>query len=250
MLLLGKILGFLAFPPGVIIVLLGLSLCLFAANRKRAGLILGASTLGFFYLISIQPVSDLLIFPLESRYPPLNEERAQAAAVAVLGGDLLQHSPNYGSRAALGPSSSIRAAYGASVARELMIPLYYSGGAPLESPGAESGATAAGRFWSGLGVDPKTVTLEGRSDDTTQNALFLEALVPPQPLIIVTSAYHMPRSVLAFKKTRLSTIPAPCDYRRQGPPYKILDFLPSPDALDSSYQAFHEYVGLLYYSMK
>jgi uncharacterized SAM-binding protein YcdF (DUF218 family) len=249
MLLLGKILGAFAFPPGLIITLLVLALILVAIGRKRLGLMLGACSLAFFYLISIQPVADLLISPLENAYPPI-ADASRAGAVAVLGGDTQERSPNYQGRAILGPSSAVRAAYGAALARAKGIPLYYSGGAPLEAAGAESGAVAAGRFWDGLGFEHGRIRLEGASNDTTENALYLERMVPPQPLIVVTSAYHMPRSVLAFKKTKLEIMPAPADYRRKGAPYNVLDFLPSVGALDVSYHAIHEYVGLLYYLMK
>jgi len=83
----------------------------------------------------------------------------------------------------------------------------------------EEDATTAARLLTALGVAPERLVLEGKSRDTYENALFTKELVTPGPdekWLLVTSAFHMPRSMALFEKAGFSVIPWPVDYRTSG----------------------------------
>jgi uncharacterized SAM-binding protein YcdF (DUF218 family) len=245
---LGKYLAALAFPPGIILVLLLLSLLLAARGKRKPAIITGSIAAALLYLLSISPIADLLIAPLEDRYASLTGS-PKAGTIVVLGGGSVLHSPEYSGHAALIESGATRAAYGARLSRELTLPIVYSGGAPLRDSGTETEAEAAKRFLTGIGIAPDMILIENKSNDTRENAAFIAGMGLPRPVILVTSAFHMPRSVLAFKKAGMEVIPAPTDFRRNREAYRLIDFMPSAIWLEQSALALHEYIGLVYYML-
>jgi uncharacterized SAM-binding protein YcdF (DUF218 family) len=84
---------------------------------------------------------------------------------------------------------------------------------------ATTEAEAARRFYTGLGVPEHRITLEDRSRNTRENAVFTRDLVKPQPgerWLLVTSAWHMPRSVGIFRRAGMEVIPYPADFTTRG----------------------------------
>ena len=65
--------------------------------------------------------------------------------------------------------------------------------------------------------------------------------------ILVTSAFHMPRSMLSFQKMGMEVVAAPTDYRAKRSALTWADWLPSVSAMETSAAALHEYVGLPFY---
>ncbi|NCI51239.1 YdcF family protein [Sediminibacterium roseum] len=67
------------------------------------------------------------------------------------------------------------------------------------------------------GVHDSAIILETRSRNTYENAVFSKQVSDSmhfkQPLVLVTSAFHMPRSMRCFKKAGLDCIAYPCDYK-------------------------------------
>jgi hypothetical protein len=67
-----------------------------------------------------------------------------------------------------------------------------------------------------------------------------------QKIVLVTSAFHMPRSVLDFADKGLDIVPFPCDYQLSGKmQLSIFSFMPQGFALELSAMALKEYLGLL-----
>ena len=93
---------------------------------------------------------------------------------------------------------------------------------------------------------------EVESRDTWQNAKFSAALLRPAGVtrvLLVTHAWHMRRSVLAFERAGLTVIPAPVR-RDRMPSFELGDFLPTAESWEVSYFALHEWVGLAYYKLR
>ena len=95
------------------------------------------------------------------------------------------------------------------------------------TPGSCSGGNKDGisesevarRLFRGLGLDLNRVTFEDKSHDTFGNAVLTKALMQPKPdetWVLVTSAYHMPRSVGCFRKAGWTVVPYPVDFETPG----------------------------------
>jgi uncharacterized SAM-binding protein YcdF (DUF218 family) len=114
----------------------------------------------------------------------------------------------------------------------------------------EEDATTASRLLTALGVAPERLVLEGKSRDTYENALFSKELVAPKPgerWLLVTSAFHMPRSVALFEKAGFAVIPWPVDYRTSGKEGVGFFTDNTADSLQNTTMAIREWIGLVAY---
>jgi len=268
---LSKIATYILLPPGLFVILLAAAFILAYRKKRKPVLVLVGLTALLMYALSARVVSDLLIIPLENRYQPLSLSAGGVGAagkglaagdlaagdfaqapVVVLGGGSVDRSPEEGMRASLCPEPEKRLVYGLKVARALKRPLIFSGGRVWQGKEIESEADAARAFIarydaaSGSGV---AASYDDLSRTTRENARFAARLSGARSVILVTSAYHMPRAVLSLQKEGLRVLPAPTDYKANRSPYTIADFLPTSAAFEDSYKALHEYLGLIGYSI-
>ena len=73
-------------------------------------------------------------------------------------------------------------------------------------------AEAAERFLAAMGVPSGRTTFEARSRNTSENAMLTRDLVSPKPgerWLLVTSAFHMPRAMGAFRHAGFDVIAWP-----------------------------------------
>jgi uncharacterized SAM-binding protein YcdF (DUF218 family) len=252
---LSKLFTAFLLPPGLFVLLFGLVFLLLLAGRKRAGAVVGLLSLLLVYGLSIQPVADGLLLPLEDGYPPLLEPRlatleAQGALsdaiVVVLGGGSVDRSPEEGLHASLSPDPAKRLDYGIGVAARLHAGLVFTGGSVWRDGRTETEADAARRYVQKHAPSLAAV-YEDRSRTTLENAIETKKLVGPKTVVLVTSAYHMRRSVAVFEKKGMKVIAAPTDYKVNRSGRAMRDFLPSMNALENSFEALHEYFGMLGY---
>jgi uncharacterized SAM-binding protein YcdF (DUF218 family) len=236
-------------PPGCIIAVLAV-ITFFILRRYKIPLALITALL---YLLSIEPVADLLLRPLEDAYPPLpnlsGTHPKKALALVVLGGGTVQGSPETGSGMdTLASDAMKRAVYAFTLRDDFYGPYIFSGGKVFDYD-QESEAATAGRLWTSLGLHRGRFMLETNSRNTWENAKETARFGYKQ-IILVTSAYHMPRSVFCFERNGMTVIPAPTDYKcERGKRYDFFSFMPAMKSLYKSYLALHEYIGLLSYRL-
>lgn len=111
-------------------------------------------------------------------------------------------------------------------------------------------AEAAPRLFEGLGIGRDRLILDNESRNTYENALFSHRLATPQPgetWLLVTSAFHMPRSMGLFRKVGFDVVPWPTDYRTSGT-VGLGFFKDDPNgALLRTTEAMREWTGLVSY---
>jgi uncharacterized SAM-binding protein YcdF (DUF218 family) len=97
-----------------------------------------------------------------------------------------------------------------------------------------------------LGVDPRRIELEERSINTCESARNVAATIRDAPgrWLLVTSAFHLPRSVACFRKAGLEMVPYPAGYESQSNSLVRLGA-----NLRSVNLALHEWIGLLAYRL-
>lgn len=232
------------FPPGSF--LIAMLVLVFYLYRRQCGLakVVSAFTL-VFYLSTISLVSDQLVGFLERKYQP--PSHVSGDVIIMLGGGATLDTPNVDGRGHLSGFAANRLLTCAQLYHELNLPILVSGGKVLETTGSE--ADIAKVILMGLGVPVDKIIVENQSLNTTENAKYTKELVDKhgftQP-ILVTSAFHMQRSVLQFNKINLSVIPYPTDYQSnlefKFQPHQLW---PSANALLDVSLALKEYVGIL-----
>jgi uncharacterized SAM-binding protein YcdF (DUF218 family) len=231
MFFLKKLLSSLFLPPGFFI--LGFLLISFFERKKKFTYYFSMTCALCLYLLSIEPVKDALLTPLENKFPV--PERIDADAIVVLGGG----SYNTG---ILKEDSMKRLLTALTLHKKTHLPIILSGGAE-NLPDAEIMKSLLLDF----GVDKRDILTEVKSRDTLENALYVKNLCDQKnykKLILITSAYHMPRAVELFKREGLDIIPYPTDFKRDMK-YNLYSLLPKMSVLNDSVKALREYLALL-----
>jgi uncharacterized SAM-binding protein YcdF (DUF218 family) len=232
----------LALPPGPSIVLLAFALLARTIRLRAVFLVLG---LGSLYLSSIPVTAGWLRSQLEI-YPPVALEHLAAEAIVVLGADRRHDAPEYGGDT-IGGLGLERLRYAAWLQKKTGLPVLASGGSPQgeKIPEAELMQAVLKEF----GVEVSWI--EGKSNNTYENGLFSSRLlkgVGIGEILLVTTAWHMPRAVEAFERAGMRVIPAPTGAMgAQAGPLEIMDWMPKASALHMSFYALHEMAGRLWY---
>lgn len=246
--IISKVLLYLVLPPSGILILMAIGF-LIVKQRRMAGW--GFIAVGFLLLygLSTDPLVNSLITPLETHHPPLKDKTVHADAIVVLTGGVRDLS-----RLGLGPEPSEtsleRLIEGVKLYRVLRRPLIIAGGTGSlmhsQIPEAEAMARAA----SDLGVLEQDIVLENKSRNTLESARAVRGLLKGDRIILVTSAFHMKRSVALFKKQGFDVVPAPVGYRSEQRPLTCLSFIPRAGNLSSSSFALAEYLSFIWYAMR
>jgi uncharacterized SAM-binding protein YcdF (DUF218 family) len=242
--LLKKTLTVFLVPPGILLVLFVVGM-LFVKKRFRSFL------LGLFvllYLLSIEPTKDLLLLPLENRYPvPSWSELQRVDAIVVLGGGVLENAPDVDGQGALSSDSLARVVAAYRLHTRLRKPIIPSGGAVF---GSKAEAEVSRDTLYRLGVKQEFVLVETKSKDTSENALFVSEICKKRTwnkIALVTSAYHMRRSLMLFGRFFNDIVPCPTDYKTLRRGYGYWSFLPDASSLADTAIAVKEYLGIIYY---
>lgn len=102
-----------------------------------------------------------------------------------------------------------------------------------------------------IGFNPSRVIFEGESRNTYENMEFSKTLVKPgsgEKWVLVTSAFHMPRSAAIFESNGWAVTPYPAGYLTDGQ-YRVY---PSLDVLGNMYKfqvAAREFIGIMAYTL-
>jgi uncharacterized SAM-binding protein YcdF (DUF218 family) len=224
----------LLMPPGIfILIFLVMAIWLWRKNEKRAASIMGAATI-VFYLLSTFWISGLLIGSLENKYSMPKEFNGDC--IVMLGGGALSGTPALDGEGTLSGAAGSRMALVAQLYKMTGFPVIVSGGQVYDDSGNE--AHIASRELMLLGVPEDKILIEDKSLNTRQNAIFTCEIIRSHGWnkpILVTSAFHMDRSVLNFEKEGVEVIPAPADFRTNRPQsFNMNKLRPNADALGDS----------------
>ena len=237
-------------PPGIFILAIVL-VSLVMVHRKRWKLGLANLILGLMlWSLSTVSLANFLIRGLESDYSiPANPS---GDVIILLGGGMIEGVPDLTGTSAPSPSTMGRIITAVRLYRWLGLPIIVTGGR-LYDDSDSAVATIARRFLMDLGVPEQSITVEDRARDTAQNARLTAAICRQQGFskpILLTAAYHLKRSRLAFDAAGMQVTPFPAYFLgSRNIPFSWRHLLPRAGSLQTSAHALHEYLGILYYRM-
>ena len=247
-----KILALITQPLLWVFVLLLLSL-LVLRRWPRAGRRLVGTALAVLVLMAWKPLPEAIIRQLESRYPEMapNAKLEGYVGVVVLGGATesgrtqmahVQPMLNDAAERMTGTVAVLRA--------NPQLRVLFTGGEGALMGVGQSEAERAKMFFDSLGLSGPQVQYESASRNTYENAVLtakLQGVDPTQRWLLVTSAWHMPRSMATFAKAGWNVTAYPVDFRT-GDGSDWLDFSMAGGAVEWQL-ALHELVGLLAYKL-
>jgi len=208
------------------------------------------SSIALLAICGFSPLGDWLLYPLEARFPPWNASRGAPDGIIVLGGSIdAELSEAHGETVVRGAADRIIAA--AELARRYPnARVLFTGGSPnLVSHDARE-ADYAGALFESLGVAKARLMMERRSRNTQENVEFSKAMVQPkngERWLLVTSAFHMPRSVGLFRKAGFNVEPYPVDWRVGGRSELFAFSSFAIEGLSRTEVGLREWLGLIAY---
>jgi uncharacterized SAM-binding protein YcdF (DUF218 family) len=252
MFLLSKLIWLVAQPLSIAFGLAALAAVLAFAGLSRlaGGSALAASLLLFVTLDTT--AGAMALQALENRYPKPAGDPADVSCMIVLGGafDTEVASIRGGmefNQAADRFIEALRLALRFPQSRILV-----SGGDGSFNGTHEGEAQASERFFGAFGVSPDRLVKENTSRTTYENTANTKQMLMDQDLghcLLITSAFHMPRSIGLFEKAGIAVTPWPVDYRTRGDVKPGLDFTqPSLNAQITA-TAAREWMAILGYRM-
>jgi uncharacterized SAM-binding protein YcdF (DUF218 family) len=250
--IISKIFWRLASPDVCLLLVLLVGVCLLYSSREKLGRGLVATTTAIIVLFSLFPVSSMLLIPLENRFPipePLPED---INGVIVLGGAESPKLTQVRGQASLVGSAERLTTFVSLARRFPDAKFVYAGGQGAIGAQEYKAAFTARLFFEQMGLDPDRVMFDSQSRNTLENAQNALKLVKPEKeekWVLITSAWHMPRSVGIFRKLGWEVIPYPVDYKTTGESELTLRFPPRLSTTSAVSNVLYEWIGLTYYRL-
>lgn len=253
MIYLAKILPVFLLPIGVTLILLAAGLL-----ARRPTLIIAAMVV--LYLGSIPLVSRQALKLIEGdAVRELPQAAPSADAIVVLsGGRLLAP----GSAKVSEWCDADRFFGGIELYQAGKAPLivFTGGSAPWEPTAPSEGEMLVG-FARGFGVPAEAAVTTGKVFNTADEAAAVAGLLASRgasgkpsdspAVLLVTSAFHMPRATVQFEAAGLRVAPYPVDFLVSSEKQiTIMDFLPSASALSQTELALREFYGRAFYRIR
>jgi uncharacterized SAM-binding protein YcdF (DUF218 family) len=250
----------LVYPLGVASFLLVLALVMIWRKSRWSAVPIGLS-LAVIWLSGNVWVVNGMLQSLEWRHIPAGE-LPKAEAIVLLGGatrsmayprvnpDLNEHGD--------------RVTYTAQLYKKGKAPIIIISGGRSEwmGSGIPEASDISKMFQKDYDIPATAIIEELISLNTYENAVNVQKIMKERNLkkvLLVTSAFHMPRSVRIFRKLNIDIIPAPSDYlisqNEIDEPFRtpeafILGIIPNTEKLDKFTLALKEYVGTWTYILK
>lgn len=251
-----KLVWSLANPMTVGLVLLILALIFRGRFRKLSALNVRL-VICCFYVLSTSCGAELIGWTLEHEFSQLNPQDCPTAdAIVCLGGGVQKRTRNTTNYPDL--SSSADRVYMSAL-------LWKAGKAPYVITSNNGVTNADDVVLHDLGVRPDAIFSECDATTTEENARFIQRLLDERvkskmdveqrkvSVLLVTSAWHMKRSLYMFQKyaPEIECIPVACDYEvMTKEPLNVRDFIPDPGAFELSCRFLHEWLGILGYHFR
>ncbi len=250
---LSKLLGFFAEPSNLLVVIGIVGVLLLWTRFRRLANGLVTVSLVLIAVAGLSPLGNILILPLEQRFPPWDPSRGPPDGMVVLGG-AIDPQVSAARRVVALNKSAERITVAAELARRYPnARIIYAGGSDALVFDAIPEAPFAVRELEALGVAHDRITAEEQSRNTIENAVFSRLLAQPKPgerWLLITSAYHMPRAIAAFRAVGFPVEAYPVDWRTGGPVDAARMFDTVSAGLARTDVAVHEWVGLLAYRLE
>jgi uncharacterized SAM-binding protein YcdF (DUF218 family) len=242
MIYLHKILPALVSPLGLCLLMVLIGLILNARRWVARGIVI-------LIVCALPATSNMLWRQLEQGHELQDPAQAPtASAIVVLSGML---------RAVQGgddftyewSEAADRYFAGVALALNMRAPkLIFTRGAQPWSAGAPEGEILYARARKDL-VPEGMLDLTPAVENTAQEAKAVAAMLERgAEIILVTSAFHMPRAEALFREAGLEVTPWPVDFRASANKITTMDFIPSAGGLSGTSAALREFLGRAYYA--
>ena len=248
---LSKTLGLLLLPTNFLIGVGVIGAILLVTRFASLGRKLVISAVLLLVICGLSPLGNYLLYPLESRFPPWDASRGGPPDGIIILGASIEADLSAAHGTPVVRSAPDRIITAAALAhRYPNARVVFSGGSANLIANDTREADFASAIFESLGISRSRLIMERASRNTQENAQFSKALVAPKDgerWLLVTSAFHMPRSIGLFRKAGFAVEAYPVDWRvgGRGDLMSLSNII--LDGLGRTEIAVREWIGLMAY---
>jgi len=186
---------------------------LWARRNSKIGPILVTTGVLGLAILGLDPVTEYLLDKTEMEYPAFQGRNQKINHVVVLAGGFVPNN-KHPLTTQLTKHTIVRLVEGIKIHRQFPDAILVVSGKGWVKNHSE--AQAMKEMAVDLGVAPEKILLEEESNNTADHTKYLAPIVGKDPFVLVTSALHMPRAMMLFKKAGFKPIPAPTGHINTG----------------------------------
>ena len=247
MIYLHKILPYLAYPITFIIIFLIWGII----SRKRMPILVALSLL----LITSSPIvsTEMLQYLEREELRKSPGDIQKADSIVVLSGMIQPVQAFHGLAYEWGDPDRFFGGIELMKAGKAKNIIFTGGKLPWQPDGIKPEGEILSQFASEFGIPASQILLTKNVQNTKDEAMAVKQILAnsnSQKIILVTSAFHMPRSKRLFENEGIEVQTYPVDYKVGVSDITPMSFLPSAEAFDDFQFAMRELIGRLYYSFK
>ena len=212
---LSKLVWMITSPDSLLLILLLIAWALLWRGKNQSAKRVLGFVVGILLIVSLFPVGEWILYPLEIRFPENPVLPQKGDGIIVLGGTENDFLSTEWHQVELGDATERLLAFETLARRYPDAKLVFSGGSGSMVYQGYKGADVAKMVFEQQGMNVSHVTFESESRNTYENAVFSKVMAKPIPgenWILITSAFHIPRSVGIFCRVGWPIIPYPVDH--------------------------------------
>lgn len=244
-----KIIWLLVSPDSLLLILILLSLVLLSIGKQKQGKFLLSSVSAILIIIAFFPIGEWLLYPLESRFQTNPTLPEKVDGIIVLSGAENAELSHIWQQVELGAAAERDLTFLKLARQYPNAKLVFTGGSGSLTKQQFKGADVAKNLFKQLNFDTKRIIFERKSRNTYENIIYSKKLINPKKnnnWILITTGWHMPRSVGISCKAQWPVIPYPVDHQTNKDNLFRIDF----DLSNNLYTlktAIKEWLGLFAY---
>ena len=212
---LSKLVWMVTAPDSLLLILLLIAWTLLWRGKNRSAKRVLGFVVGILMVVALFPVGEWILYPLEIRFPKNPVLPQKVDGVIVLSGTENAILSTKWNQVELGDATERLLTFQTLARRYPEAKLVFTGGSGSMVYQGYKGADVAKMLFEQQGMNISHVTFESESKNTYENVVFSKLLAKPvsgENWILITSAFHMPRSVGIFCQAGWPMIPYPVDH--------------------------------------
>lgn len=244
-----KLIWLLVSPDSLLLALIILSLVLLYIGKQKLAKIILSTASGLLIIIAFFPVGEWLLYPLESRFQTNPSLPEKIDGIVILSGAEAPELSHMWNQVELGAAAERDLAFLNLARQHPKAKLIFTGGTGSLTKQDYKAADVAKILFKQQRFDIKRIMFERESRNTYENAIYSKDIAKPlknENWILITTGWHMPRSIGIFCKAEWTVIPYPVDHQSNKENLFRIDFDLATN-LDTLKTGIKEWLGLFAY---
>ena len=234
-----------------VVIILVLAFFYLLNKNKKIEFFLRKFLLAYILIVAIFPTGTLMLYSLESKYMHQVNEFKDVDGILVLSGMESTHmTEEHGQFYLKGSQSRIIESIRLQKKHPNARVIFSGGSGDYFSKDVTSSVPK--QFYDEFAFDPKMITFESQSTNTYENIINSKTLIKPEVTekwILITSAFHMNRSINTAANLKWELTPYPVDFKLSKDLFSEILKFNLLENIKHFQIASHEMLGIMIYKL-